>query len=114
VKPGTSSNILNKSVLIQTSKFTSKHFIVIWHGSKDVSNSKVTYGVKNILQFVTNNLHSNIVISMPYRCDLPISSYVNKEISLFNKKLEKSLKSFNGVSLRRIILERTPLGLVCT
>jgi hypothetical protein len=28
-----------------------------------------------------------------------MSSYVNKEISLFNKKLEKCLKSFNGVSL---------------
>jgi hypothetical protein len=47
-----------------------------------------------------NNLHSNIfVISMPYRRDLPMPWYVNKEMSLFIKKLEKCLKSFNCVSL---------------
>jgi hypothetical protein len=46
------------------------------------------------------NLHSNIiVISMPYRSDLPMSSCVNKEVSVFNMKLEKCLKSFNDVSL---------------
>jgi hypothetical protein len=76
VEPGASSNILYKSVLIETSKFTLKDFIVILHGSVDVSKNKVIYGVKNILQFVMNNLHSNIIaISMPYRRDLPMSSY---------------------------------------
>jgi hypothetical protein len=39
VKLGASSNIINKSVLIKTSKFTLKDFIVIWHGSMDVSNN---------------------------------------------------------------------------
>lgn len=37
VKLGASSNILNKSVLIETSKFPLKDFIVVWYGSKDVS-----------------------------------------------------------------------------
>jgi hypothetical protein len=92
VKLGASSNILNKSVPIEISKFTLRDFIVIWYGSKNICNNKAAYGVKNILQFVMNNLHSNIiVISMPYRCDLPMSSYVKKEILLFNKKLEKCL-----------------------
>jgi hypothetical protein len=66
VKPGVSSDILNKPVLTETSKFTRKDFIVLWQGSRDVSSNRATSGVKNILQFVMNNLHSNIiVISMP-------------------------------------------------
>jgi hypothetical protein len=36
---------------------------------------------------------------MAYSRDLPMWLCVNKEISSFNKKLEKCLKSFNGVSL---------------
>jgi hypothetical protein len=73
VKPGASSDIIKKSVLTETSKFTRKDFIVLWQGSRDVSNSRATFGLKNILQFVMNNLHSNIiVISMPYRHDLPM------------------------------------------
>jgi hypothetical protein len=100
VKPGASLDILNKPVLTETSKFTRKDFIVLWQGSRDVSSNRTTFRVKNILQFVMNNLHSNIiVINVPYRHDLPMWSCLNKEILSFSKKLEKCLKSFNSVSL---------------
>jgi hypothetical protein len=46
---------------------------VLWQGLKDASSNRATFGVKNILQFVMNNLLSNIIlISMPYRRDLPM------------------------------------------
>jgi hypothetical protein len=100
VKPGASSNSLYKSPLTGTNKLTCEDFVVLWQGSMDVSNNRATSGVKNILLFVMKNLHTNIiVISMPQRRDLPTLSHMNKEISLFNKKLEKCLKSCNGVSL---------------
>jgi hypothetical protein len=39
VKPGASSDILNKPVLTETSKFTRKDFIVLLQGSRDVSSN---------------------------------------------------------------------------
>jgi hypothetical protein len=100
VKPDASSNILTKSSPTETNKFTREDFVVLWQRSMDVSNSRATCGLKNILQFVMNSLHTNIiVISIPHRRDLPMVLHVNKEISSFNKKLENCLKSFNAVSL---------------
>jgi hypothetical protein len=100
VKPSASSSILNNTASTEISKLTRKDFIVLWYGSNDISNNKATLGVKNILHFVMNNLHSNIiVVNVPHRYDLPMSSCVNREVSLFNKKLEKCLKSLNCVSL---------------
>jgi hypothetical protein len=73
---------------------------VIWYSSNDVGSNKAATGVKNILQFVMNNLDTNIiVVRVPYRYVLPMSSGVNREVSLFNKKLEKCLNSFNCVTL---------------
>jgi hypothetical protein len=62
VKAGALSNTLKNIVRIEVSKFTQKDFIVMWHGSKDVSSNKAASGMKNILQFVINNLHTNIIV----------------------------------------------------
>jgi hypothetical protein len=46
------------------------------------------------------DLHTNIiVVNVPYRYDLPVSSSINRELSIFNKKLEKCLKSVNCITL---------------
>jgi hypothetical protein len=49
VKPCASTNILNKSLLTETNKFTCEDFVVLWQGSMDVSNNRATFGMKNIL-----------------------------------------------------------------
>jgi hypothetical protein len=86
---------------------TYNDFIVIWYGSDDISSNSSAPRVKNILQFVMNNLHTNIiVVNVPHRYDLPMSSCVNREITLFNKKLEKCLKSFNCVNLIKMDCNR--------
>ena len=100
VKPGVSSSILTNTASTETTKLTRKDSIVLWSGSNDVSNCKTTVGIKNTLHFVMNNIHTNIiVVNVPHRCDLPMSSGVNREVSSFNRKLEKCLKSFNCVTL---------------
>jgi hypothetical protein len=39
---------------------------------KEYNSNRATFGVKNILPSVTNHLYSYaVIISMPYRCDLP-------------------------------------------
>jgi hypothetical protein len=79
VKAGALSNTVKNMVRIEVSKFTHKDFIVMWHGSKDVSSNNAASGMKNILQFVINNLHTNIiVVNAPYRYDLPVASCINR------------------------------------
>jgi hypothetical protein len=64
---------------------------LIWYGSNNVSSDNTSSGARNILQFVTNNSHTNIiVVNVPYRYALLESSYVTGEVALFNLKLEKS------------------------
>jgi hypothetical protein len=54
----------------------------------------------NILEYVINNSHTNIiVVNVPYRYNLLKSSYANGETALLNRKFEKYLKLFNWVTL---------------
>jgi hypothetical protein len=72
VKSGVLSSILMNTAVEEVRKFTSKDFLVIWYGSNDVSSNKAATGMKNILQFVMNNLDTNIiVVTVPHRYDLP-------------------------------------------
>jgi hypothetical protein len=95
-----SSGMLRRVALVRTDVVPSSPILVTLM-KEALNSSETTFGVKNILQFVMNNLHSNIINIMSYRSDLPMSSCVNKEVSLFNKKIDKCCKSFNGVSLIR-------------
>jgi hypothetical protein len=56
VNSGALSSILMNTAVEGVRKFTSKDFLVIWYGSNDVNSNNAATGVKNILQFVMNNL----------------------------------------------------------
>jgi hypothetical protein len=100
VKTGAWSSILKNTASVEVRNLTKKDFVIIWYGSNDVSSNNTSSGVRNILQLVMNNSHMNIiVVNVPYRYDILESSYVNGEVALFNRKLEKYLKLFNWVTL---------------
>jgi hypothetical protein len=67
VKSGALSSILKNMASVEVSNFTRKDFTVLWYGSNDASSNKATLGVMNILHFVMNNVHSNIIVAnVPY------------------------------------------------
>ena len=64
-------------------------------------------GIKNILEFVINANHTNVIImSAPHRHDLIRNSCVNKEVEAFNRKYCKRLKRFEKVKMMEVISER--------
>ena len=73
-------------------KVTKKDMVVLWRGTKD--------GLKQIQAFVKKNSHTNdILMSVPHRYDLDINSCVNTEVKVFNRKLQKQMKSFENTVL---------------
>jgi hypothetical protein len=90
-------------------------FNAIWHArfrkntnaANDIARNKSIKDMKNILEFVMNANHTNVIImSAPHRHDLIKNSCVNKEVKAFNRKLCKRLKRFEKVKMIEVISER--------
>ena len=63
--------------------------------------------MKNILQFVINANHTNVIImSAPHRHDLIRNLCVHREVEAFNRKLCKRLRRFEIVKMIEVFSER--------
>jgi lysophospholipase L1-like esterase len=99
VKPGADINILS-SVESVVSSLTHNDVIVFSGGTKDIGKNNSKEGLRNILNFVKTNTHTNIVLlTVPHRYNLESWSCVNDEIRAYNRKLEKCTKCFKHVTL---------------
>jgi lysophospholipase L1-like esterase len=98
VKPGASSKSLMESVKSDIGKLTMDDFLIMCSGSNDAEISDFRKSFHDVISFVKSVKHTNvIVVSIPYRYDL-MSSYINKEIKNFNRKLCKLAKIFSYVN----------------
>ena len=53
-------------------------------------------GLKSVIQFVQNRSNTNVIImNVPHRCDLEEISCVNKEIKVYNRKLNNIMRRYN-------------------
>jgi hypothetical protein len=59
------------------------------------------------LQFFKNSEHTNVIaIDAPHRFDLEASSYINKEVNIFNGKLNKIIKPYEHTSQLHLHMQR--------
>jgi hypothetical protein len=81
-------------------KLTKKDVVVLWGGTKDVGRNETTDGLKQIEAFVKKNNHMNVILmNVPYRHDLDVNSRVNTDVRMFNRKLQKQMKSSENTVL---------------
>jgi hypothetical protein len=85
IKPG--ANLMK---IIKTAKevtnLTTKD-VVVWGGRKDVGKKETTNGLRQLMGFVRENSHTNIIqMYVPHTFDLHVNSYVNREVEVFNRK----------------------------
>jgi hypothetical protein len=74
--------------------------IVFWGGTSDVSKNNIQKGLRQLVDFVKKNKHTNIVVmSVPHRHGLAYWSCVNKEVENFNRKLLKFIKPLRHVKV---------------
>lgn len=93
VKPGAN---LTEIVLPQQLRLLilqKKDVIVVWGGTLDIGRNEYGKALQQIRNFVQNHNQTNMtVMSAPYRHDLDANSCVNKEVTVYNRKLKKTLK----------------------
>jgi hypothetical protein len=68
-------------------------FVIIWGGANDINRNEPYTGLRHIRKFAVRNKHTNVIaMTAPHRYDHQVSSCVNKEIKVYNRKLHKMLK----------------------
>jgi hypothetical protein len=103
VKPGTSIDTLISSAKMDIENLNKKDVIVFWGGTSDVSKNYIQKGLRQLVDFVKKNKHTNIVVtSVPHRHDLAYWSCVNKEVENFNRKLLKFIKPIGNVKVIKV------------
>jgi lysophospholipase L1-like esterase len=107
IKPGADINILSSSIELMVKSLTHNDVIVLSGGTKDIGKNNSKEAIRNVLNFVKTNSHTNIVLlTVPHRYDLESWSCVNEEIRVYNRKLEKCIKCFKHVTLLNHDLNR--------
>ena len=81
--------------------------MVLCGGANDIAKNNSKEGLRHISNFVNNNTHTNIVMQViPYRHDLVSWSCINKEVTVFNRKLLKIMKGHEHVTVTNYYLDR--------
>jgi hypothetical protein len=112
VNSGSGMEFIKDTAKVKLHQLTKNDVVVVWGGSNDIARNNSTKGMKNILEFVMNATHTNVIImSAPHRHDLIRNSCVNKKMKAFNRKLCKRLKRFKKVKMigdqRKSLLHKT-------
>jgi len=99
VKPGSSTSELNELAKEEDSQLPHDGLKVICSGSNDCKLNEFSSTFQNITNFIKTNNHIIIIlINVPFRYDLPNSTYVNSSISILNRKLKTLVKVFPQIS----------------
>jgi len=84
-----------------------KHDTVIILGSTNDSQNEANIGLKHVRKFVNSRQNTNIMIVTDcHKHDLQVTSRVNKEIKVFNRKLHKMMKTPYNVKIIQANLSR--------
>jgi hypothetical protein len=79
-------------VIIDVNKLTKKDFLIVCSGSNDANSNGLDKVFHVVTSFVRSLNHTNaILVNIPHRHDL-VSSNVNNEIKIFNRKSGKLAK----------------------
>jgi hypothetical protein len=110
VKPGTGLETITNTAREEIGNLTKEDVILMWGGSNDIGKNASPAGLKHISNFAKCMSHTNIMtMNAPHRYDLLASSCVNKEVEVFNRKLEKIMKVCDNTKVIELNLNRDHL-----
>ena len=93
MKSGSDSSALKESMMKSVTQLTKDDLLVINSGTNDLVSFNFSKTFLNIKDYLMNTDHTSIILlSIPFRYDLPNHSFVNSEISKLNRKLLKLSK----------------------
>jgi hypothetical protein len=106
-KPGASAEKIVNTSADDLQNLHTQDVIVLNAGANDVYKNNKGVALTQITKFIQRNYGTNIIIlDIPQRYDLSLSSCVNSEIEEFNRKLKRIVTSYNHASLLETNLKR--------
>jgi hypothetical protein len=100
VKPNSDLEKITVTAQSDINKLTKNDVVVVCGGSLNIARNDAKNGLRCLTHFVESNNNTNLIIlEAPHRFDLATFSCVNKEVKLFNKRLQRSMMTFKHVKV---------------
>jgi hypothetical protein len=94
IMPGSRLQNITKLAKNEIAGLSNGDAVIIWGSSNDVNHNKTMKGLKYLNDFVNQRSNTNImIVTVPYRHDLLITSCINNEVQIFNRKLHNIMKN---------------------
>ena len=107
VSPNTGLDVITNSAKEEIEQLTQKDVVIVLGGTNNISKNEANKGLKHVTHFVQNKRNTNVIImDTPHRFDLEESSCVNKEVKVFNRKLNKIMKKYNHIKVINMSAKR--------
>ena len=107
VKPGVGAGILVNTANRHTTILTKNDILIFCRGANDDAKNNSKMALRHIRNFIKSNNHTNIIlVSVPHRYDLMQSLCVNNEIRSVNRKLMKSVRTYQYASFLEMSSDR--------
>jgi hypothetical protein len=86
---------------------TKKDRLIFYGGTIDISRNETIKGIRSLKAFAHRTVNTNVILlEAPHRHDLPPSSCINKEVTLFRKRSHSLATTFNHVKVLSMPIER--------
>jgi hypothetical protein len=106
-KPNADIEGITSSLNTSIKNLTKKDVIIFYGGTKDISKNESRKGLHSLKTFIQKTINTNVILlRAPFRYDLSSISCVNKEVNLFNKRLQSFMLNFNHVRFLNLCTER--------
>jgi hypothetical protein len=106
-KPNANTESITFPSHFRAENLTKKDRLIFYGGTKDMSHNETIKGLRSLKAFAHRTINTNVILlEAPHRHDLPPSSCVNKEVTLFNKRLHSLSTIFNHVKVLIMPTER--------
>jgi len=107
MKPGANLEGIITSPTDATTNLTKKDVVIIWGGTRVIGRNESKKALQQISNFIQHYNQTNVIVmSAPYRHDLDSDSCVNKEVTVYNRKLKKHLKVFDNIQIIEVDPQR--------
>ena len=107
IKPGAVMKSILDTMKDNIKSLQKEDVIIIWGGSNDIGKNNSKDASKHLCDFIKSNQKVNIVVmNVPPRHDLPLSSCVNREVLRYNNQLRKRIKQYDYVKILETDFER--------
>ena len=93
VYPSSGLEVITNSAKKEITHMTKRDVVIVCGGANNINKNESIKGLKSVIQFVQNRSNTNVIImNAPHRYDLEETSCVNKEIKVYNRKLNKIMR----------------------